>query len=69
MLMVIIHVSVQLGLSPILIIPPIQYTSIIITTDIQIVIFYDGLSIVIGENTINEKSMPPPFCCHTNPSL
>ena len=57
--MIIIHVSVHLGLSPIMIFSHVWYTSIIIIIDIQIIIFYDAVWIVLGSNTINENSIPP----------
>ena len=65
---IIIHVGVHLGLSSIIIISQIWYASIIIITDVHLVIFHDGLWIVLGSITINENSIPPPHCRRATPS-
>ena len=46
--MIIIHVSVYLGLSPILIISHIRYAPIIIIIDIHLVIFHNIAWIILG---------------------
>ena len=53
--MVIIHVSVHLGLSSNIIISHVWYASIIIITDVHLVIFRNGAQISLGSNTINDK--------------
>ena len=46
--MIIIHVSVHLGLSSIIIISHIKYASIIIIIDVSLFIFHYGACIVLG---------------------
>ena len=66
--MIIIHMSVHLSLSSIIIIYHVRYASIIIIIDVHLVIFHDGAWVVLGSNTINDNSRPPPRCCRATPS-
>ena len=68
LLVIIIHGSVHLGLSLIIIISHIRYASIIITIDVDLVIFKNVTWIFLASNTINENSIPPPRCCRATPS-
>ena len=65
---IIIHVSVHLGLLSIIIISNVRYALIIIIIDVHLVIFHSGVWIILGSNTINDNSIPPPRCRRATPS-
>ena len=58
--------SVQLGLESVITTPHVIYASIIIIIDVHLVIFNNGVWIILGSNTINDKSILLPRCRHAN---
>ena len=66
--MIIIHVSVHLSLTPIIIISHTRSSPIIIIIDVLLVIFWSGAWIVLGSNTDNANSIPPPWYLRATPS-
>ena len=55
--MIIIHVSVYLGLSSIVITSHPQYYSIVIIIDVRLVIFFGSMWIVLGSNNSNDNAV------------
>ena len=63
-----IHVSFHLGLLSIIIISHIRYASNIIIIVVHLVIFNNGVWIVLGSKTINENLISPLRCHHATTS-
>ena len=66
--MIIIYLIVRLSLSSIIIISHIWYASVIIIIGVHLVIFHNGVWIVLGSKTINENLMLPPQWRRATPS-